>query len=184
MAIQPKLYTIQEFEAFIELPENRNRLFELIDGEIVEKMPTEEHGAIALNIGTEFRNYLKTKPIGIASVETRHAKPEDQYNDRIPDVAFNAHRADQVVRQGAVPKMPDLAVEIKSPTDTYKQMRETAQYYISNGSKLVWLVFPEKRLVEVHRADGTDDILNSDDTLSGENVLPGFTMPVRTVFEL
>ncbi|MBN8639919.1 MAG: Uma2 family endonuclease [Anaerolineae bacterium] len=183
MAVERKLYTVEEFEQFLAQPENHDRLFELIDGEIVEKMPTQEHGAIALNIGSEFRIYLRTHPIGVASVETRHALPEDRYNDRIPDVAFNRRNEDPIVRQGAVPKMPDLAVEIKSPGDSYRQMQDTAAYYIAHGSQLVWLVYPEKRLVAIYRADGTDDILTENDTLSGEAVLPGFTLPIKTIFE-
>ncbi|MEO8393156.1 MAG: Uma2 family endonuclease [Chloroflexota bacterium] len=50
MAIQKQLYTIEDFEQFITQPENRDRRFELINGEIVEKMPTESHGIIAGNI--------------------------------------------------------------------------------------------------------------------------------------
>ena len=50
MAIQPKLVTVVEFEQFLALPENRDHSFELIHGEIVEKVPTEEHGLIAGNI--------------------------------------------------------------------------------------------------------------------------------------
>ena len=50
MAIQPKLVTVVEFEQFLALLENGDRSFELIHGEIVEKVPTEEHGLIAANI--------------------------------------------------------------------------------------------------------------------------------------
>lgn len=78
--------------------------------------------------------------------------------------------------------MPDLAIEIKSPDDTYDQMREKADYYLKNGSKLVWLIYSEKRLAEVHSAKTGTDILTADDMLDGADVLPGFKMPLESVF--
>ncbi len=88
-----------------------------------------------------------------------------------------------MVTKGAVPRFPDLAVEVKSPGDSYRQMREKAAYYLANGTKLVWLVYPEKRLVEVYRADGDIQILTGDDTLDGGDVLPGFSMTVSDIFK-
>ncbi len=61
-------------------------------------------------------------------------------------------------------------------------MRAKASYYLANGTRLVWLVLPEKRLVEVYRADGEVDILTENDTLSGDDVLPGFALPVQAIF--
>jgi Uma2 family endonuclease len=54
MAVQERFHTLPEFEVFIARPENADRLFELINGEIVEKLPTREHGIIAGNIITDF----------------------------------------------------------------------------------------------------------------------------------
>jgi Uma2 family endonuclease len=85
------------------------------------------------------------------------------------------------VKKGSVPEMPDLAVEVKSPDDSLKLLRDKAHYYLANGTRLVWLVIPEKRLVEVYTPDD-EQILTEEDTLSGEDVLPGFTLPVRDIF--
>lgn len=60
-------------------------------------------------------------------------------------------------------------------------MREKADYYLANGVRLVWLVYPEKHLVVVHTPD-TEDILTENDTLDGGDVLPGFKLPVRDIF--
>jgi Uma2 family endonuclease len=182
MAIQTQLVTVDEFDQFLALPENRERLFELVNGEIVEKMPTQLHGVTVLTIGTEIRILLKQNPIGRVGVEIRHRKPEDRYNDRLPDISFVADMTTPIVAQGAMPRFPDLAVEVKSPDDSYRQMRDTAAYYLANGVKLVWLVYPEKRIIEVYRADGDIQILNEEDTLDGGDVLPGFSMAVRDVF--
>jgi Uma2 family endonuclease len=61
-------------------------------------------------------------------------------------------------------------------------MRDKAEYYLKNGTKLVWLVYPEKQLIEVFRANGDSDFFTINDTLDGEDVLPGFQLPVRQVF--
>jgi len=183
MAIQSRQYTVAEFEQILAEPENSERLLELVNGEIIEKMPTEEHGIIVLNIGGEIRIYLKTNPIGRVGVEIRHRNPEDDYNDRLPDISFTADITNPVVTKGVVLRFPDLAVEVKSPDVSYRQMREKAEYYLANGVKLVWLVYPEKRIVDVYRADGEIQILNENDSLDGGEVLPGFSMPVSDIFK-
>lgn len=172
--------TIDSFEDFLNAhPEG---LFELIHGEIVEKVVTEEHGIIAVNIATEIRIYLKSNPIGHVGVEIRHRKPDDNYNDRLPDISFRKVTSDDIVKKGAVLTMPDFAIEIKSPTDTFILMREKATYYLANGTSLVWLVYPDKKLVEVYRKDADIDILNTEDTLSGYDVLPDFELAVGEIF--
>jgi Uma2 family endonuclease len=184
MAIQPKLYTVAEFERFLALPENGDRYFELIQGEIVEKVPTEEHGLIAGNIYGFLWNYTRQSGVGRAVIEVRVRMPEDEYNSRQPDLAFFADTTRPVVKRGPVLQMPDLVIEVKSPDDTYKSMRERAEYYLMNGAKLVWLVYPDKRLVEVYRQDADSDLLTADDMLQGNDVLPGFTLSVHEIFDL
>ena len=188
MALQrPREYTLDEFEAFIALPENADRRFELIDGEIVEKVPTEEHGVIISIINGEIYVYLKDNPIGRVAVEARHKMPEDRRNSRIPDLAFtSAERALPITRKGAVPQMPDLAVEVKSPDDSIGLMRAKAAFYLENGTRMVWLVYPDQRLVEVYRPD-VDIVLLVDneerhDVLDGSDVLPGFSIALQSIF--
>ena len=79
--------------------------------------------------------------------------------------------------------MPDLAIEVKSPDDTYKQMREKADYYLQNGTKLVWLVYPEKRIVEVYTNE-QQDILTLEDRLTGGELLPEFELSVKDIFDV
>src|SRR5690606_35400163 len=108
MAIQrPRELEIDEFETFIALPEYADRRFELIDGEVVEKVPTEAHGIIVSIINGEIYIYLKGNPIGRVAVEARHKLPKDRRQSRIPDLAFTSNeRALPVTRKGAVPQMP------------------------------------------------------------------------------
>ena len=175
-----QLYTVDEFEELLKLPENAGRLLELIDGEIVEKMPTEEHGSIALNIGAELRAYLRTIRRGIAGTEVRYQTGKDERNSRLPDISISvANRP--LVKDGAVIGMPDLAVEIKSPDDSLKEMREKAEYYLANGTQIVWLVYPHQRCVEVYTLD-TIELLCADDLLTGGDLLPDFSLSVAEIF--
>lgn len=185
MALQKNinLKTISDFEEFIALPENADRRFELVDGEIVENVSPEEHSLIAGNIYTALRNHVKPKKLGRVAFEVRRRMPDDDHNARLPDVEFtSAARLLPVVKKGAVPQMPDLAVEIKSPDDTYISLRERALYYLKNGSQIVWLVFPDRQEIEVHTPESVQT-LGVDDALDGGVLLPGFSMAVVEVFE-
>lgn len=88
MTVLERQLTTEEFETFLQLPENEERLFELIHGEIVEKIATEEHGVIALTIGAFLRVFVKQHNLGRVGVEVRHQLPKDHYNSRLPDVSF------------------------------------------------------------------------------------------------
>jgi Uma2 family endonuclease len=158
-------------------------LYELIHGEIVEKLPTQEHAKIAGIIIGEFYIYLKQHPEIAAHMgpEARFSPIDDELNDRLPDVSL--HLTNQPpVTAGAVGGMPTLAVEIKSPKDSNKLMHEKAAFYLENGCQLVWLVYPDKKIVEVFQADKDFVHLVSGDTLTGGAVLPGFALPVATLF--
>lgn len=174
-------YSVTEFETLVTQPENKDRLLELINGRVVEKMPTEEHGVVALNIGGELRAYAKQNKNGRAGVEIRYKVAQDDRNSRLPDVSFTC-RNQPLVSEGSVIGMPDLAVEIKFPNDTIAEMRETAAYYLANGTRLVWLVYPNYRLVEVYRNDADVEILDDAQHLNGHDVLPGFSFPVADIF--
>jgi Uma2 family endonuclease len=180
VVVQPKLYTVDEFEQFLTLPQNRDRLFELINGEIAEKVPTREHGRIAANITIDIGNFLDENPIGQIAVEARHRPTDDRYNDRIPDVSIVLGDK-PVARRGAENFIPDFCIEIQSPDDSPKTMSEKAAFYLANGARLVWLIYPRQRIVEVLTA-ADRQLLAENDTLEGGDVLPGLFVPVRDVF--
>lgn len=182
MATQRKLMTTASFHNLAALPENRERLLELVQGEVTEKMPTEEHGAIVANILTELRTFLKSHPVGRVATEVQHQLPDDPYNARRPDITFMQGNRSPVKR-GPVPAMPDFAVEVKSPDDSLRQLREKAEYYLQHGTQMVWLVYPEKQLVEVFTAEAVE-ILTAADTIEGGDTLPGFRLAVATIFQI
>lgn len=181
MAIEHRLYTVEEFEQIADSPENAERRLELINGDIVEKpMPTEEHSIAAGNIFGALWNWNGQHKLGRVHMEVRYRKPEDRHNARIPDLAFSS-ASRPLVKRGSVPEMPDLAVEVQSPEQPLKELREKARYFLANGTKMVWLVITDKRLVEVYTPDD-EQVLTESDVLTGGDVLLGFTLAVRDVF--
>jgi Uma2 family endonuclease len=103
---------------------------------------------------------------------------------RRPDVAFIA--AGRITREGYeagyVPVVPDLAVEVVSPNDLAHHLNEKIDDYLRAGIKLVWVIDPGTKTVEVHRPDGSDSRLRKGDQLSGEDVIPGFECQVENLF--
>ncbi len=177
-----KLYTVDEFEQLMTQTEYQERLLELINGEIVEKMPTEEHSLIVGNIYLTLRVFVDKNGLGRVAFEVRRKIPGDEHNARLPDVEFTRkERLLPIVKKGAVPQMPDLAVEVKSPDDSYQKLRDKAAYYLANGAQLVWLVYPEKHMVEIQTLDDFEYKV-AGQTLEGSDLLPGFTMKVDDVF--
>ena len=103
---------------------------------------------------------------------------------RAPDVCFI--RREKVPETGeptgfwTIP--PDLAVEVLSPNDRYTEVAEKVAEWLAFGVRLVLVVDPRPRTVAVHRPNAPVRILNEDDTLDGEDVVPGWSLPVRAIF--
>lgn len=179
------LFTADEFEIWTELPENAEGLFELIHGKIVEKLPTEVHGMLAANIARMLGNHVIPRKLGKVGVEVRYRKPADKYNTRMPDVSFRVSDAPPI-EKGSVPHMLDLAVEIQSPDDKARDMREKASYYLQNGAKLVWLLYPSTQTIEVCTRDSQGELevtaVEREGLITGGNALPDFTVSVAEIF--
>lgn len=191
--VDKQLYTVEQFEQFKQRRENQDRLVELVHGEIREKVVTQAHGIIVMNIGGEVRAWVKPRKLGRVGTEISHRRPGDRYNERLPDISFTLGLDEPVVTSGSMMRMPDLAVEVKSPGNTLRELREKAEYMLQNGCKLVWLVYPETHSVEVCTlAAREDDIpgemqihtLHEGDILDGGDVLPGFVLSLATIFDL
>jgi len=171
---------VNEFRIFLH--KNSLRLYELINGEIVEIDNSPLSGILIISIATEIKQYLRLNPIGYVGAFVHHYIQSESYNVRMPALSFRQITSDEIVKAGFVPTMPDLAIEIKSPSDTYTLMRDKAKYYLENGTRLVWLVYPEKKFIEVYRKDADIDFMTVDDTLSGYDVLPEFELAVSDIF--
>jgi Uma2 family endonuclease len=157
---------------------------ELIAGEIAMMTPAGfEHGEIAFKIGFLLRLHLERNKLGkIVSAEAGFVIARNPDTVRSPDIAFV--RTDRLPksRERYFPGVPDLAVEVVSPTDQLEAVDNKTQAWLDAGTPLVWVVWPNTRSVVVHRAGQPLRILHEQDTITGEEVLPGFECRVAEFF--
>ncbi len=176
--------TSEEFET---LPEFDAR-YELLDGRLVEKpRPNYQHGYIAKVILRRLVLFDPDEKLGtmVPEVSIRLSKKDTP----LPDLSFwRAGNLPQLTT-GAAPKA-DLAIEILPPHDTaskkrLEEVQTKVRKYQAAGVSLVWVINPRQQTVEVYHPDeaGPAQTLKLADILGGENVIPGFTILVKTLFE-
>ncbi len=188
MILEKQLYTIDDVWEMAQDPDNENIFIELIDGELITMTrPGNTHGLLATDIALYLRLFNMTHKIGQVTVESGYHPPGYRYTVLGPDVAFTRYdRMPERQTDKFVPVMPDLAVEVLSPSGTMTELRAKAEVYLLNGSSVVWLVQPENMVVEVCRLiDGTQlqiESVEHDGKLSCEDILPGFELNVSDIF--
>lgn len=169
-----------EFEAFIHLPENSEKRFEFIDGEIIEVPSNPFSSEIAALIIFALLAYVRPRGLGHVTGESGGYVVAGE--KLAPDVAFvSSARQPQLAREGYNPVAPDLVVEVVSPSDKQPEIRRKLALYAQAGV-LVWLVYPEQKRVEVYAPDQPVEIRYVGDILSGGNVLPEFNLAVGDIF--
>jgi len=176
-----KVVTVREFERFLIRPENTERLFELINGEIVEKVPKQLHALIAALFASAFVTYFREHPIGWVFVEVRVKLPNSDINDLIPDVAAALEEGRTLAEEEPLTYMPEVVVEIQSPDQSDKFMIDKANLYLAHGARIVIIVYASKRLIEVLRPDDRKLLIETD-TLELNDLLPGFAVLVQELF--
>ncbi len=160
--------------------------FELVNGQLVERNVSVLSSLVE---GLVLRNLSKHSDDANAGwvwpgTLGYQCFPDDPNRIRRPDVSFVRRErfSPEHLLEGFLRIHPDLAVEVLSPNDTAYEIDEKVEEYLAAGVPLVWVVNPEKRIVEIHRKDGTVSKLRSTDEISGEDVLPGFRCPVAAFF--
>ena len=181
--IKPKLLTAEDL---LRLYSEGVR-GELIRGELCKTMSVGgEHGETVMKLGYILMGFALPRRLGrIAGSDAGVLLERHPDTVREPDVLFiSAERLPLDVRvTGYYELVPDLVVEVASPSDSRRSVHDKARMWRSYGAPLVWAVYPATRSVDVHRADGSIVTLREDDTLDGGEVLPGFSIPVRDIFE-
>ena len=129
MATRERIYTVDDVWQLARSPEYHARKICLIDGEMLVTMsPVRLHGRLALRIGRYIADYAEKHNLGEAAVEVGYHPPNDRKTLLIPDVAFEQKaQAEQAIGTGYTPFMPDLAVEIISPSQSLAQARRKAE---------------------------------------------------------
>jgi len=159
---------------------------ELLDGEVVELAPAGlRHNTIITNIAPHLGGYAKVGLLGrVFSGDTGIILARNPDRVRAPDLCFIARER---LPTGAVPEgfteiVPDLIVEVISPSDRAGDVQQKADEWLRAGARLVWTVYPETRTVVAQTSDATRTYREGD-TLTGEPVLPGFAVRVAALFE-
>lgn len=168
----------------LQLLESQQR-YELVRGELLEMTPPGGlHGFVAVEIGALLHQAVKAKRLGSVMVETGYRLATDPDTVRSPDVSFLA--ADKIpptgLPEGFISGPPDLAVEIVSPNDTATEIQAKVQDYLTHGAQLVWVIYPQQRLVVVYRPDGTAKTVHEADTLTAAPLIPDFSCQVAQIF--
>lgn len=165
MVIREQRFTREDLSALYDQPENAQKRFELLDGEIIEVPPA-----------SPLHNWVVTRLYTLPNGDVL-----------IPDVSF----VSKARQQGwplpdAFRFAPDLAVEMASPGSWERQLPGKAELYLESGAKIVWIIYPDRQVAYICRRsdDGSLNLSKVDaaGTLDGDDLLPGFTLPLRDIF--
>jgi Uma2 family endonuclease len=169
----------------VRIHDEEDRLYELIDGVLVEKFMGAFESYFASTLITLINNYLAGKGIGTVLGEGGMMKlfPEQV---RIPDVSFITFerlRSARFEEERAPAMSPDLAIEVLSPSNTPQEMDRKLCDYFASGTRLVWYIDPRKREAHVYTAVDEVTTLGNRDMLDGGDVLPGFSLSLAEFFD-
>lgn len=180
-ATTERQYTIEDLERI------RDRVcrYDLIRGELIELPPADgEHGEIAAGIIGRLWSHVSADKLGrVYTSETGFLLRRNPDVVRAPDAAVI--RAERVPERqpGFYEVSPDLVVEVVSPSDSASYVQSKVLECLNAGVRMVWVVFPEQQTISIYERSGKVRFLSVDDTLDGDDVLPGFSVPVAQIFE-
>jgi Uma2 family endonuclease len=163
-------------------------LFEIIDGQRVELPPMSILASrVASRLHVQLGHFLIANPLGEPLVETLLHLPLPVDRNRRPDVAFvSAQRIAQAPPQpgsdNAWDIIPELMVEVVSPNDLAEEIMERIGEYFAAGTRLMWVIYPTQRLVYIYESPHQIRVLSDTGELDGGAVLPGFRVPVASLF--
>lgn len=151
---------------------------------IVCEPPGTEHGGVAAELLVRLANHVRAHGLGrVFAQDTGFKIGSDPDTVRAPDVAFvSRDRLAQIPRRGYAPLAPDLVAEVVSPGDRAGKLLEKVGDWLNTGARLVWVLDYLSRQARVYRADGSVSHLGPQDSLDGEDVVPGFSIRLETLF--
>jgi Uma2 family endonuclease len=176
-----KRATIEDYESLEE-----GAPYQLIAGELImSPSPSFFHQSISMNLSIELGSFIKQKKIGvlIAAPIDVHLSDEDVYQ---PDLIFIRADRTRGIRKDKLRIIPDLVVEVLSPSTGYYDLTRKKEMYCSSGVTEYWIVNPEAETIEIMVKRGdiyqTEQFLHKTDTLESA-MFPGFSMKIEDVFE-
>ena len=159
---------------------------ELIRGVLCETMATgHQHGRIVVKLSAALLAFVEPRGLGtVVASDSGVWLERDPDTVREPDIAFTSAEKIPLEAEimGYADVVPDLVVEVASPSDSRREVHDKARMWLSHGVRLVWVVHPDTRTVDVHRQDIAVVTVGANDTIDGLDVLPGFSCAVSAVF--
>jgi Uma2 family endonuclease len=172
-------------EEYLRLPDDGTR-YELVAGILVsEPPPFPQHGRIQARVTQVMSTFVEGRGLGVVLLESGFLLSRDPDTVRGPDVSFvtrdryDAAQASNSYIRGA----PDLAVEIVSSSNRPDAIHGKVADYLAAGARLVWVVDPRHCVVTVYRTLLSPRRIGADGVLDGEDVLPGLSLPVSSLFD-
>jgi Uma2 family endonuclease len=181
ISTEKKTWTDEEFMA---MPDEGG-CYELVNGELVDMGNSGmEHGYFASILNIHLGGYILSKKLGV-TCDSSTAFTMKSGNKRSPDFSFvSKERLKGVKRlpKGFFQGAPDLAVEVISSNNTFEEIHNKLIEYFDSGCRLAWAINPDERYVLVYRQPEPNQLLRNVDNLDGEEVVPGFTLPLSELF--
>ena len=169
----------------LRILDRENRLYELVDGTLVEKTVGLKEAALASSCSRLIGNYLELHDLGFVAGADGTLKLMGKLV-RIPDVSYFSwdRLPSKEYPSAAIPDLaPDLAVEVLSEGNTVREIERKLKEYFMSETRLVWVIDPKTRTVKVFTAPDRFEVKTETDTLDGGDVLPGFTIELKKLFE-
>jgi Uma2 family endonuclease len=182
MTIDAKLMTADEL---IRLPRGRAR-HELVRG-VLHTFPLAfmDEALVTSEINASLGAFVRDHRLGNVVAGVGFLLAIDPDTVRAPSLAFlRRERLESTgIPEGYFPGAPDLAVEIIAPDEVYLDVHDTIAEWLDHGTQVVFVVNPRRKVVAVHRPKQPVVILGIEDTLSAEDVVPGWSLAVRDLFD-
>jgi Uma2 family endonuclease len=161
--------------------------YELIRGVLREVTPTTGmHGWVIMEFARRLGNFVVERRMGrLYGGETGFVIEVGPDTVLAPDLAFVRREripSPKEHRRGFMPVIPDLVVEVISPSNRRAEIEEKTNLYLSAGVELLWWFDPIRETVAVHRPHADRQVLTEEHALDGGIVLPGFQIPVAEIF--
>ena len=159
------------------------RKYELVDGQIVVSPAGTRHGLVSLRLAARLLRFVEANDLGyVLGSSTGFRLPGG--NVRSPDASFVAReRFESGVPEDFADVAPELAVEVLSPDDRPRAILDKVGEYLQAGVRLVWVIDPKAGRAVVYRSLTDVRDLKADDSLDGEDVLPGFRCSLAEILK-
>jgi Uma2 family endonuclease len=160
---------------------------DLVDGELEEHAMSKIANFVAARLFLRLGTYVESRGLGQAMVAETAFRcfPHEPDRVRKPDVSFLSTaklQGETIDDDCAFEAVPDLVVEVISPSDNYYQVAAKREDWLGAGVKLYWEINPDLGSVDVYTPNGPQGAVRRTGTLSGEPVVPGFAVPVADLF--